>query len=68
MARLPMLHLPGFPKNVIQRGNNRLVSFFNDKDYIVYLDKLNLKGKGSSIGFAKKRMFDNMNEMLEYYF
>ena len=40
MARLPRLNLPGVPQHVIQRGNNREVCFFADKDYAVYLDKL----------------------------
>jgi putative transposase len=40
MARLPRLNLPGIPQHVVQRGNNRQSSFFADKDYTVYLDKL----------------------------
>lgn len=40
MARLPRLNLPGIPQHVIQRGNNRQVSFFYEQDYTVYLDKL----------------------------
>jgi putative transposase len=40
MARLPRLNLPGIPQHVVQRGNNRQVSFFCEKDYRVYLDKL----------------------------
>ena len=42
MPRLPRLNLPGVPQHVIQRGNNKQVSFFSDKDYAVYLDKLKL--------------------------
>lgn len=42
MARLPRLNLPGIPQHVIQRGNNKQVSFFSDEDYAVYLDKLKL--------------------------
>jgi putative transposase len=42
MVRLPRLNLPGIPQHVVQRGNNKQVSFFNDKDYVVYLDKLKL--------------------------
>ena len=40
MARLPRLNLPGVPQHVVQRGNNRQVSFFYEQDYTVYLDKL----------------------------
>lgn len=45
MARLPRLNIPGIPQHVIQRGNNRQVSFFRDEDYTVYLDKLKLYSK-----------------------
>ncbi|MBU2916548.1 transposase [Psychrosphaera sp. F3M07] len=41
MARLPRLNLPNIPQHVVQRGNNRQVTFATDDDYIVYLDKLN---------------------------
>jgi len=37
MARLPRLNLPGIPQHVIQLGNNKQVSFFNNKDYAVYV-------------------------------
>lgn len=40
MARLPRLNLPGIAQHVVQRGNNRHVSFFAEQDYAVYLDKL----------------------------
>ncbi len=40
MARLPRLNLPGIPQHIVQRGNNRQVSFFAEHDYAVYLDKL----------------------------
>ena len=40
MPRSPRLNLPNIPQHVIQRGNNRQVTFFSDHDYIVYLDKL----------------------------
>jgi len=45
MARLPRLNLPGIPQHVVQRGNNRQVCFFTEKDYVVYLDKLKEYGK-----------------------
>lgn len=40
MARLPRLNLPGITQHVVQRGNNRQVSFIAEQDYTVYLDKL----------------------------
>jgi putative transposase len=40
MAKLPRLNLAGIPQHVVQRGNNRQVSFFAEQDYAVYLDKL----------------------------
>ena len=40
MPRLPRLSASGVPQHVIQRGNNRQVTFFCDQDYGVYLDKL----------------------------
>jgi len=40
MARMPRLFVPGCPQHIIQRGNNRQVCFFTDKDYPVYLNKL----------------------------
>lgn len=40
MARLPRLNLPHIPQHIVQRGNNRQVSFFVEQDYVVYLDKL----------------------------
>ena len=40
MARLPRLNLAGIPQHVVQRGNNRQVSFFAEQDYAVYPDKL----------------------------
>lgn len=40
MPRLPRLNLPNVPQHVVQRGNNRQVTFISHQDYIVYLDKL----------------------------
>lgn len=40
MARRPRLNLPQISQHVLQRGNNRQVTFFNDQDYAVYLSKL----------------------------
>jgi len=40
MPRRPRHFLPGIPLHIIQRGNNRQVCFYTDRDYVVYLDKL----------------------------
>ena len=40
MTRLPRFQLPGVPQHVIQRGNNRSSCFFEQADYIFYLDSL----------------------------
>jgi putative transposase len=37
MPRRSRLILPGVPLHLIQRGNNRQVCFFSDKDYQIYL-------------------------------
>ena len=41
MARLPRYVLPGQPQHVIQRGNNRGVTFFAEEDYSFYRECLN---------------------------
>jgi putative transposase len=38
MARLARLVIPGLPHHVIQRGNRRQQTFFNDGDYAAYLE------------------------------
>ena len=40
MPRKPRMYLPGVPSHVVQRGNNREVSFFCDDDYLFYLECL----------------------------
>jgi len=40
MARLPRFFLPGYPLHVIQRGNNRAVTFRSSEDCIHYLQLL----------------------------
>jgi len=40
MARLPRLVISGQPLHLIQRGNNRSVTFFADEDYQLYCDTL----------------------------
>lgn len=40
MARLPRIVIPGVPHHVTQRGNGRQRTFFEDGDYVLYLDLL----------------------------
>ena len=40
MARLPRIDLPGVPRHVVQRGNNRLPCFLDDQDRLHYLSLL----------------------------
>jgi putative transposase len=40
MARRPRLRIAGVPQHVIQRGNNRQVTFFAEADYGFYLECL----------------------------
>ena len=64
MARLPRLNLPGFPQHVIQRGNNKQVSFFNDKDYVVYLDNLKLYSTKYSVAVHSYVLMTNHVHLL----
>lgn len=45
MPRAPRHFLPGIPLHLIQRGNNRQPCFFAERDYAVYLDKLDEYGR-----------------------
>lgn len=45
MPRKPGLNLPGTPKHIVQRGNNRAPCFFDESDYIQYLDDLKVSAK-----------------------
>lgn len=40
MPRLPRIDLPGIPRHVIQRGNDRQPCFFQEVDYVRYLGDL----------------------------
>lgn len=40
MPRPPRLTIPGIPQHIVQRGNNRQVCFYKEKDYALYLSKL----------------------------
>jgi len=43
MARLARIVLPGIPHHITQRGNRRERVFFEDSDYALYLDLLELR-------------------------
>ena len=64
MARLPRLNLPGIPQHVIQRGNNKQVSFFSDTDYTVYLDKLKLYSEEYSVAVHSYVLMTNHVHLL----
>jgi putative transposase len=64
MAPLPRLNLPGTPQHVIQRGNNKQVSFFNDEDYAVYLDKLKLYSQKYSVAVHSYILMTNHVHLL----
>jgi putative transposase len=40
MPRKPRFYLPNIPVHVVQRGNNRQAIFFDDSDYLKYLEYL----------------------------
>ena len=64
MARLARLNLPSIPQHAIQRRNNKQVSFFNDKDYAVYLDKLKLHSKKYSVAVHSYLLMTNHVHLL----
>jgi putative transposase len=64
MPRLPRLNLPGIPQHIIQRGNNKQVSFFSDKDYAVYLDKLQLYSEKYSVAVHSYVLMTNHVHLL----
>ncbi|MBL4827423.1 MAG: transposase [Spongiibacteraceae bacterium] len=42
MARLPRLHLADIPQHIIQKGHNNLPCFFDESDYLFYLESLKI--------------------------
>ncbi len=40
MARLPRFVIPGHPQHIIVRGINREAIFYQEEDYLFYLEKL----------------------------
>jgi len=43
--------LPGIPHHITQRGNRRERTFFEDRDYALYLDQPSVAAQG---GYTKK--------------
>lgn len=64
MPRLPRLNLPNIPQHVVQRGNNRQVTFFSDQDYIVYLDKLKEYAKKYKVAIHSYVLMTNHTHLL----
>ncbi len=65
MPRLPGLSIAGCPQHIIQRGNNRQACFFAEKDYKVYLDKINDLGTRhnvSSYAFVYQQICSFIND------
>ncbi len=48
MPRRPRIIVPNIPLHIIQRGNNRQSCFFEEEDYLFYLDSLKNCAKSSS--------------------
>ncbi|GAA6171323.1 hypothetical protein NBRC116592_09930 [Colwellia sp. KU-HH00111] len=65
MPRLPRLNMPGVAQHVVQRGNNRQVTFFGDEDYAVYLDKLKEYGKKYQVAIHAYVLMTNHVHLLE---
>jgi len=64
MPRLPRLKVPDIPQHVVQRGNNRQVSFFYEQDYTVYLDKLKEYGKKFNVAIHAYVLMTNHVHLL----
>jgi len=45
MSRKPRFNLVGIPQYVVQRGNNREPCFYDEEDYLRYLDYLMSEAK-----------------------
>ena len=64
MARLPRLNIPGIPQHVVQRGNNRQVTFVSNDDYIVYLDRLKFYAKQYGVAIHAYTLMTNHVHLL----
>ena len=64
MPRLPRLNLVGIPQHIIQRGNNKQVCFFVEKDYTVYLSKLKEYGQKYNVSIHSYILMTNHVHLL----
>jgi len=64
MPRLPRLNLVGVPQHIIQRGNNKQVCFFAEKDYTVYLSKLKEYGEKYNVSIHSYILMTNHVHLL----
>lgn len=59
MARIARIVMPGYPHQVIQRGNRRQKVFFSDKDKFIYLKLLTEQSKKYDLEFWAYCLMDN---------
>lgn len=64
MARLPRLTVPGYPHHVIQRGNNRQATFYDDNDRVMLLGLLNEHAKREKVAIHSYVMMSNHIHLL----
>lgn len=64
MARLPRLTLPGYPHQVIQRGNNRQPIFASNADYQTLLDLLAENAKKFGVAIHAYVLMNNHFHLL----
>ena len=64
MASHPRRFLPGIPIHLIQRGNDRKVCFFTDRDYIIYLDKQRERSEICSVAIHSYVLMTNHVHLL----
>jgi REP element-mobilizing transposase RayT len=66
MARKPRIEFPGAFFHVITRGNNRQKIFLDDKDYKIFLDRLNLyKERFKFVIYAYVLMPNHVHMLIE---
>ncbi len=64
MPRTPRYFLPGIPLHVIQRGNNKQACFFAERDFVIYLDKLNEYSRKFSVAIHSYVLMTNHVHLL----
>lgn len=64
MPRRPREFVPGIPIHLIQRGNDRSVCFFTDRDYIIYLDKLRESSESHNVAIHSYVLMTNHVHLL----